>query len=82
MPMATSLSASLTQDLRKLLAFGSGVGIEIGAADLEVVVARVRAARVQVPGRLVIQGYAERPAGEWGRHADAKGWGVGKAHLK
>jgi hypothetical protein len=56
----------ILKDLRKLLAFGSGVGIEIGPADLTVVVARVRPNGVRVPGRLVIENYAERPAAEWG----------------
>jgi len=70
---------SLTHDLRKLMAFGSGVGIEIGATDLEVVAAKVRAARIQVLGRLVIHGYAERPAAEWGAEYAAflKSAGVG-----
>ncbi len=54
------------KDMRKLLAFGSGVGIEIGAADLTIVVARVRPNGVRVPGRLVIENYATRPAAEWG----------------
>jgi hypothetical protein len=54
------------KDLRKLLAFGSGVGIEIGATDLTVVVARVRPNGVRVPGRMVIEDYATRPAAEWG----------------
>ena len=48
------------------MAFGSGLGIEIGAKDLTVVVARVRPNRVRVPGRLVIENYASRPAAEWG----------------
>ena len=39
-PMPQSLD--ITKDLRKLLAFGSGVGVEIRAQDLEIVVARVR----------------------------------------
>ena len=56
----------LTKDLRKMLALGTGVGIEIGAADLEVAVARVRFARVQVRGRLTIANFAGRPAAEWG----------------
>jgi hypothetical protein len=71
MPAATSHSTSLIQDLCKLLAFGSSVGIEIGASDLEVVMTRVRAARVQVLGRLVIPGYRERPAAEWGHEYSA-----------
>ncbi|HTP36135.1 MAG TPA: hypothetical protein VMJ75_28365 [Candidatus Acidoferrales bacterium] len=56
----------ILKDLRKLLAFGSGVGIEIGATDLTAVVARVRPNRVGVSGRLVIENYASRPAAEWG----------------
>src|SRR5215469_9951589 len=59
-------ASSLTNDLRKLMAFGSGVGIEIGASDLEVAAAKVRASRIQVLGRTTIHGYAERPAAEWG----------------
>jgi hypothetical protein len=54
------------KDLRKLLAFGSGVGIEIGETDLTVVVAQVRPNGVRVPGRMVIEDYASRPAAEWG----------------
>ena len=62
MPVASPLS----KDLRKLLQFGSGVGIEIGAADLEVVAARVRPNGVRVLGRLMIPDFATRPAAEWG----------------
>ncbi len=61
-----ALSLPVSKDLRKLLAFGSGVGIEICGADLEVVAARVRPSTVQVLGRLVIHNFAERPAAEWG----------------
>jgi Tfp pilus assembly protein PilN len=62
MPSPTPIS----NDLRKLLAFGSGVGIEIAGGDLEVVAARVRMARVRVLGRLTISNFAARPAAEWG----------------
>jgi Tfp pilus assembly protein PilN len=64
MPML--LPPPISKDLRKLLAFGSGVGVEIGPESLEVVVARVRAARVHVLGRLAIPNFAGRPAAEWG----------------
>jgi Tfp pilus assembly protein PilN len=57
---------AISRDLRKLMAFGTGVGIEVGATDLEVVAARVRPSGVHVPGRLVLQNYANRPAAEWG----------------
>lgn len=57
---------TLPKDVRKLLAFGFGIGVEIGATDLEVVAARVRPTRIDVLGRLTIPNYAARPAGEWG----------------
>jgi hypothetical protein len=53
-------------DFKKLLAFGSGIGIELGASDLEVVAVRVRPSRIQVAGRATIPNFAVRPAGEWG----------------
>jgi hypothetical protein len=68
-------------DLRKLLAFGSGVGIEVGATDLEVVVTRLRAGRVAVLGRLMIPRYAERPAAEWGHEYSAFLKSLGAAYL-
>jgi Tfp pilus assembly protein PilN len=54
------------KDLRKLLAFGSGVGIEIGATDLEVAAVRVRPTGIRVLGRIGIHNFAGRPAAEWG----------------
>ena len=59
-------ASGIFKDLRKLIAFGSGVGLEIGATDLEVAVTRVRPNRIQVLGRLSIENYATRPAAEWG----------------
>jgi len=56
----------LTKDLRRFLAIGTGVGIEIGATDLEIVVARVRPSRIEVLGRVAIPNFATRPAAEWG----------------
>ena len=68
-------------DFKKLLAFGSGIGIEVGASDLEVVAVRVRASRIQVAGRATIANYAARPAGEWG--ADYAGFlrSAGMSHV-
>ncbi len=48
------------------MAFGSGVGIEIGPTALEVVAARVRPSQIRVLGRLTIPDFASRPAAEWG----------------
>jgi type II secretory pathway component PulL len=66
MPLDFAIAFPSAKDLRKLLAFGSGVGLEIGATDLEVVVTRVRPNKIQVLGRLTVEDYATRPAAEWG----------------
>lgn len=71
----------LSKDLRKLLAFGSGVGIEIGASSLEVAAARVRPARIDVLGRLSIANWASRPAAEWGGEYARFLKAVGLGHL-
>jgi len=68
-------------DLRKLLAFGSGIGIEIGAADLEVAAARVRPSGVRVVGRRTIANYAGRPAAEWGAEYTRFVKAAGMSHL-
>jgi len=57
---------AIPKDVRKLLEFGSGVGIAIGATGPGSVVARVRPTGVRVLGRLVIAGFDGRPAAEWG----------------
>lgn len=77
MPQPTSL----TKDLRRLISFGSGVGIEIGPADLEVVAARVRPTSVQVLGRLRIERFAGRPAAEWGAEYNRFLKSAGAAYL-
>src|SRR5215472_12230478 len=52
--------------LRKWLAFGTGVGIEIGARDLRVVAVRARPNGIDLVGDLIIDSFAERPAAQWG----------------
>ncbi|HLJ18299.1 MAG TPA: hypothetical protein VKV15_27660, partial [Bryobacteraceae bacterium] len=52
--------------LRKWLAVGTGVGIEIGVEELRVVVARVRPAGVKLLGSATVSRFRERPASEWG----------------
>jgi hypothetical protein len=75
------MPALVSQDVRKLLAFGSGVGIEIGAENLEVAAARVRSSRIHVLGRITIQDYAGRPAAEWGAEYARFLKSVGMGHL-
>lgn len=53
-------------DLKKLLAFGTGVGIEIGRQDLRVVAARVRPDGAVITGWTVIASFRERAAADWG----------------
>ncbi len=69
------------RDLRKWLAVGSGVGIEVGARELRIVVARVRPAGIRVLGSTVIEGFRERPAGDWGAEYAAFLKKLGAAHL-
>lgn len=53
-------------DLRRWLAIGSGIGIEIGARDLRVAAVRVRPSGAKLLGTLTIPNFRSRPAGEWG----------------
>lgn len=55
-----------TGDIKKWLAFGTGVGIEIRGDDLEVTVARVRPLGVRILGTTTIVRFRQRPASEWG----------------
>jgi hypothetical protein len=56
----------LPLSLRKWLAFGSGVGIEIGPANLTVSVVRMRPSGATVTGVETIENFRTRPAAEWG----------------
>jgi hypothetical protein len=53
-------------EIRTLLAFGTGVGIEIRERDLAVTISHVRPNGVRIAGSTVIQDFRDRPAGEWG----------------
>lgn len=53
--------------LRKWMAFGVGVGVEIGPRDLRVFVVRMRPSGMKPLGVKVIENFRERPAVEWGR---------------
>lgn len=64
--------------LRKWVAFGTGVAIEIRGDDLQVTAVRVRPTGARVRGAAVIGQFRQRPAAEWGKvYADfAKQAGV------
>ena len=51
-------------ELRRWLAFGAGVGVEIGGDDLNVAVVRVRPSGATVLGAAAIRQFRERPAAE------------------
>jgi hypothetical protein len=53
-------------DLRNLLAFGTGVGIEIRGQDLAVLLSHVRPNGARIVAANTIRGFRERLAGEWG----------------
>jgi Tfp pilus assembly protein PilN len=69
------------RQFRRLLAFGSGVGIEIHGKDLHVVVTRVRPTGVRVLGYCAIANFTGRPASEWGSLYAKFLKGLGAAHL-
>jgi Tfp pilus assembly protein PilN len=75
------LELALPKEIRKLLAFGSGIGIEIGAQSLEVVATRVRPSKIAVLGRLAIPNFAGRPAAEWGAEYGQFVQALGIGHL-
>ncbi len=52
--------------LRKWLAFGTGVAIEIRETELHAAIVRVRPSSTGVLGSAVVTEYKTRPAGEWG----------------
>jgi len=67
--------------LRQLVAFGTGAGIQIDGPDLEVAVARVRPTGVQVLARTTIARFHERPAAQWGAEYSALLGKLGTPHL-
>jgi hypothetical protein len=55
---------------KKILAFGSGVGIQIvgprGSESLRIAAARVRPGRTKLQGGFTIEDFPHQPAGQWG----------------
>jgi hypothetical protein len=73
-------------EIRKLVAFGTGVGIairggDLRGGDLEVALVRVRPTAIQVQGRVSIRGFRDRPAAEWGAEYAAFLKSHGASHL-
>jgi Tfp pilus assembly protein PilN len=66
---------------KKWLAFGTGVGIEMGRQDLIVTVVRLRPSGVRVLGELTIPRFREQPAAEWGENYAAFLQKLGARHL-
>jgi hypothetical protein len=61
----------IPESLKKILAFGSGVGIEItgprGAETLRISAVKVRPTGARVLGGFSIENAAQQPAAEWGQ---------------
>ena len=57
---------SLSPELRKWFALGTGLGIEIGPRDLHASVARVRPGGITILGQTKIENFRDRPASERG----------------
>jgi hypothetical protein len=71
----------MSNEFRKWLAFGTGVGIEVGPRDLRVVAVRVRPGGIDLIGDLVIESFAQRPADQWGAEYTRFLKTIGAAHL-
>jgi len=67
-PAAPPLSSKPSPSIwwKKWIAFGTGVGIEIGADKLQVTIVRVRPTGIAVVGSATVTEVYERPAAEWG----------------
>ena len=65
----------IPDELKKALAFGSGVGIQIsgprGAESLRIAAARVRPNGARLVGSFVVEDFPHQPAGAWGAAYDA-----------
>jgi len=70
-----------TPGVRKWLALGTGVGMEMGREDLIVTVVRLRPSGVRVLGELTIPRFREQPAAEWGENYAAFLEKLGAKHL-
>jgi hypothetical protein len=68
-------------DLRKWLAFGTGVGIEVRGEELQVTVVRVRPSETGVLGSATVTDFRTRPAAEWGSELNAFLKQLGVAHI-
>lgn len=68
-------------DLRKLIAFGSSVGIEINGENLEITAVRMRPNGIDVLGTITIADFRARRAAEWGAEYARFLAGVGATHL-
>ena len=67
--------------LRKWLAFGTGVGIEVCEQELRVTIVRVRRSETAVLGSATVTDYKTRPAAEWGAELATFLRQVGTAHI-
>jgi hypothetical protein len=70
-----------TPGYRKWLAFGTGIGIEMGREDLIVTAVRLRPSGVRVLGELTIPRFREQPAAEWGENYASFLEKLGARHL-
>lgn len=70
-----------TANFKKYLAFGTGIGIEIGDKDLGVTMVRVRPSEVRLLGAATLSNFRERPAAEWGAECSRFQKEHGGAHL-
>ncbi len=71
----------ISPQLRRWLAIGSGIGIEVEGIDLLIVAVRIRFERVRILGEYRIENFSGRPAAEWGAEYNRFLNSIGLTHL-
>jgi Type IV pilus assembly protein PilM len=69
------------EGVRKWLAFGTGVGVEVREQELQVTIVRVRRSETAVLGAATVTDYKTRPAAEWGAELSTFLRKLGAAHI-
>jgi Tfp pilus assembly protein PilN len=68
-------------DVRRLVAVGTGVGIQIHDGELRIAVVKVRLSKVSLVAETAVPGFRHRPAAEWGAEVGGFLKKFGVAHI-
>ncbi|HYP13180.1 MAG TPA: pilus assembly protein PilM, partial [Bryobacteraceae bacterium] len=71
----------MTTDLRRWLAFGTGLGLEVRERELQATIVRVRPNEIGVLGSATVTDFRTRPAAEWGTELGSFLRKIGAGHI-